>query len=249
MPDFYYQIKGRRDDGSFSDWHWPPLLSGKVTAENKKAARKCVEELHGQSFPMRVKQEDKDKFLYLLNIREIAPDDTRTQEYFDEKKCPQCDSTFKLIDIYNDGLRTPGGRDFCSHTCLAAYRERERTFDPTKQDDELGRHAAFIYRIYNLVENKSYIGQTKQAFTLRWYQHFYQGTGTPFHTAIANSQITDWQFSIVERVDIPDDVTDVKRFVDARERHWIDAFDTINNGYNTMSIAQPQVTQDQEISK
>jgi len=67
MPDFYYQIKGRRDDGSFSDWHWPPLLSGKVTAENKKAARKCVEELHGQSFPMRVKQEDKDKFLYLMN--------------------------------------------------------------------------------------------------------------------------------------------------------------------------------------
>jgi len=114
---------------------------------------------------------------------------------------------------------------------------------------ELGRHAAFIYRIYNLVENKSYIGQTKQAFTLRWYQHFYQGTGTPFHTAIANSQITDWQFSIVERVDIPDDVTDVKRFVDARERHWIDAFDTINNGYNTMSIAKPQVAQDQEISK
>ena len=140
--------------------HWPPLLSEK--RDNKKAARKCVEELHGQSFPMRVKQEDKDKFLYLLNVREIAPDDTRTQEYFDDKKCPQCDSTFKLIDIYNDGLRTPGGRDFCSHTCLAAYRERERTFDPTKQDDELGRHAAFIYRIYNLIENKSYIGQTKQ---------------------------------------------------------------------------------------
>ena len=117
MPDFYYQIKGRRDDGSFSDWHWPPLLSGKVTAENKKAARKCVEELHGQSFPMRVKQEDKDKFLYLLNIREIAPDDTRTQEYFDDKKCLQCDSTFKLIDIYNDGLRTPGGRDFIILLC------------------------------------------------------------------------------------------------------------------------------------
>ena len=235
MPDFYYQIKGRKADsygGSY--WHWPPLVAGKVTAKDKKEARTLINDMHEREFPLRVKREDRDKNPFLLNLREIMPDDKRTIELFEEKTCPQCDSRFRLIDIYNDDHNHPGGREFCSHLCKSAHAERHRAFDPSSEEN--ARHAAFIYRIYNIKEDKCYIGQTRQAFTLRWYQHFYQSSGTPFHEEIKRFELTDWQFSLLEQVQIPDDVRDVKNFIDGRERHWIGVFDSINNGYNTMTV-------------
>ena len=91
-----------------------------------------------------------------------------------------------------------------------------------------------IYRVFNRLTGMSYVGKTTQVFTLRWYQHFYHGGKCKFHDAIKASKKEDWDFSIIETVVTPKD-EDLDCFVATREQFWIDEFDSIENGYNTVT--------------
>ena len=73
-----------------------------------------------------------------------------------------------------------------------------------------------------------YIGKTSQVFTLRWYQHFYQSGDCKFHAAIKNSNFTDWSFDVIEIANSAEEVS-------IREQYWIDHYDSISNGYNSVS--------------
>ena len=99
MKQFYYQVKGKDpSEYSHSNWHWPPLFSGKVEADNKKQARLLIEDEYGRKFPLRVLSKDLEKEHYLLNIREIDSNDVKTLSLFDLKECKECGCKFRVID-------------------------------------------------------------------------------------------------------------------------------------------------------
>lgn len=227
MIDFYYQIKGK-DVSGFGNWAWPPVFSGRVTAENKKEAKLVIEEDYGREFPLRVLSKDIDNHEYLLRIQESSD---HTERLFEVKECKQCGNKFRTIDLYNDINESYKGDEFCREECRHLNYEDNRP--PRAVYD--GSEKPVIYGIRHVYTQQIYIGKTTQVFTLRWYQHFYHGGDTKFHQAIQDSDITDWEFKVLEQIIIPNDV-DSKTYIASREKHFIDMFDSIENGYNTMDI-------------
>lgn len=84
----------------------------------------------------------------------------------------------------------------------------------------------FIYRLYNKVSNKSYIGQTSRTVQARWYDHVYREKNfqTKLARAIRKYKITDWDVQTLETCN--------NDLLNQRERYWIKYYDSFNNGYN-----------------
>ena len=240
MPDFYYQIKARQDTANeYSRWIWPPVFSGMVTADDKKQARAAVDVEYGQKFPMRVLAKDIESAAFLLNIFEVSPDDSRTRELFEVKACKKCGGGFRIIDHYNNWMQRYAGRDFCSDACRDEYRKENdaRMFTATSMQ---GKCPPVIYKIENVKTGKVYVGKTTQPFTLRWWQHFFHGTDTVFHKAIKESKITDWNFSILEVVEVPEGVS-ASDHIFAREQYHIrDQGSMVPDGYNSATAKREE---------
>lgn len=163
--DFYYQIKAKSNDReSFSNWSFPPVFSGKVTADSKKSAKIIIEEEYGRNFPLRVLEKDLEKEHYLLSIQEIKADDERTKGLFDFRDCQQCGQRFRIIDLYNDHNEIYKGKDYCGHHC----RELHRLENIGDRGEWWNRNARpIIYQITNINTGLSYIGNhTSFYFTL-----------------------------------------------------------------------------------
>lgn len=234
MIEWYYQIKGKHGhDNYFSNWSFPPIFSGKVTAENKKEAHKIINEEYGKQFPLRVLSKDIESNDFLLCISEIK--DERTKGLFIVRSCLHCGTTFRVIDSYNNTNMSYKGPDYCSNECKTEAYEVKRYID-TGNNDLNGIHQPVIYRVYNHETGLSYIGKTTQAFTLRWYQHFYQSGDTKFHKAIKSTALEDWTFSIIEKIIIPKEMktkSEIEKYIFERERYWIVKLDCVKNGYNS----------------
>lgn len=86
----------------------------------------------------------------------------------------------------------------------------------------------FIYKITNIINNKSYIGQTVTSTKRRWILHKSEAKtdDTHFHRAIRKYGAESFVIEILEELD------DIE-FLNERERFWIMHFDTYNNGYNS----------------
>lgn len=85
-----------------------------------------------------------------------------------------------------------------------------------------------IYKITNKVNQKSYIGQSKN-IERRWQQHLYEAKNSKqiqytytIHKAFQKYGIENFSFEILELTDK----------LDEREVYWINYFNTYNNGYN-----------------
>lgn len=240
MSDFYYQIKGKQPspyNGEVDNWGWPPIFSGKVTATNKKQAKALIDDEYGRAFPQRVLKKDMGKHEYLINIREIQADDEMTIGLFELKECLHCSAGFRTIDLYNDVHEPYKGKEFCSSKCQVLYRAEGRS--ERFSSGMCGIETPVIYKVFNRETGMSYVGKTTQIFTLRWYQHFYQGGKNKFHNAIKTSKKEDWEFSIIETVVTPKG-EDQDYFVSVREQFWIDELDSIQNGYNTVTANKEQ---------
>lgn len=85
-----------------------------------------------------------------------------------------------------------------------------------------------IYRAYNIITKKSYIGQTIYTLSQRKYQHFYVAEkynhGYHFMRALRFYQKDDWEWEILEKVD--------KELANEKERFYIHKFNSFKNGYN-----------------
>lgn len=245
MKEFYYQIKGKRgsnDQIGFSHWVFPPIFSGKVSAADKKQARELINEEYGKVFPVRVLHKDIESNDFLLSIEEIK-EDSHLQKLFEPQKCEQCGNTFYVIDKYNDHNCRNKGYTFCSDVCK---EENGKMSQFGKMNEDLFNKSSIpvIYKITNKLTGLIYIGKTTQVFTLRWYQHFFQGGSNKFHEAIRKSKISDWIFEIHEIIVFPENLkedkdyrtylADREKFIIERERYWINYFNTIENGYNSI---------------
>lgn len=231
MKEFLYQIKGK-GEGGLGNWSWPPLFTGRVEAPDRKAAKALVEELYEREFPTRVLAKDLDSNMFLLSIKEIATDDHHTRRLFEVQTCKQCGRQFKMIEKY--AVNAPGGGfEFCCRGCADEWN--------CANGNHLseGFNLPVIYRITNKRTGMCYIGKTRQVFTLRWYQHFFQASETKFHKAVKGTPVTDWTFEVLEVVLITEEfrgkgTAEIDRFICSREKHYIAMYDSVQNGYNTV---------------
>lgn len=81
-----------------------------------------------------------------------------------------------------------------------------------------------IYKITNKVNNKSYIGQTRQSIQFRWNQHTSKRDNTYFHNAIQKYGKDNFEIEILEECDV--------EVLNEREIFYIAKYDTFKNGYN-----------------
>lgn len=237
MPEFYYQIKGRKLPGEegMSNWSWPPLYSNKIEANDKKHAKSLIEEEFGRSLPTRVLQKDWETNNFLLYIEELRDNDHR-RKFFDIRKCLYCENQYRPIDKYNDPFCDDKSHDYCSYKCKSDHYH-VNIANENYQRDITGKGSPIIYKITNKVTGLIYIGKTSQQFTLRWYQHFFQYGDCKFHTAIKESKLTDWNFEIIEIIELPDNIKlkeEMDDYILERESYWINHFDSVRKGYNTM---------------
>ncbi|WP_223515714.1 GIY-YIG nuclease family protein [Pseudomonas sp. GL-R-26] len=233
MAKFYYQIKGRQPAGPNreAEWAWPPVFSGMVEAETRKEAKGQVEELYDRQFPMRVLRSDMTDHAYLLHIQELSETDTYLLRRFEDTVCKECGTVFKLIDKYNDPNTETTSHDYCTESCKQAARFRD--VQEFRQVNE-GRFPAVIYQVRQKSTGRVYIGQTTQSFTLRWWQHLSNSTGCKFHSALGGSDITDWEFSVIEVIAYPEDCTNRAAYITQRESHWIETLLAVETGFNTV---------------
>lgn len=83
----------------------------------------------------------------------------------------------------------------------------------------------YIYLIENTLNQKKYVGQTKQRLSKRIYQHFQQarlGAETPLYHALRKYSRDTFRIVTLEETDL----------LDERERHYIELYNTYEEGYN-----------------
>lgn len=85
-----------------------------------------------------------------------------------------------------------------------------------------------IYKIVNIINNKIYVGQTKNSLEIRKKRHLNDvkyGSKLPIHTAIRKYGIENFKFETIEYCNIEN--------LDDREKFWIEKLNTLcKNGYN-----------------
>lgn len=84
----------------------------------------------------------------------------------------------------------------------------------------------YIYRIYNDVNEKSYIGLTTSAVETRWKKHLANSTFVKYHLYDAMRLYGVEHFFIETIETVNDDC------LTERERYWIQYYDSFHNGYN-----------------
>lgn len=231
MPDFYYQIKGREySEGSVS-WAWPPVFSGMVAAADRKKAKAQIEKNYGRKFPGRVLKTDQEQHAYLLHIREVEPDNDYLLRRFRKTVCKVCGTIFIPIDKYNDPHSDHQGLEYCSDHCSKEGRFREvQEFRLAHE----GKLPPVIYQVRQKSTGRVYVGQSIRPFTLRWWEHLTYPSESKFHETLRATPITDWEFSVLEVVSVPDDCKSKAGYITDRERYWIDALNAVVDGFNSV---------------
>ena len=84
----------------------------------------------------------------------------------------------------------------------------------------------YIYRIYNNINEKSYIGLTTNTVETRWKKHLANSSFVKYHLydAMRKYGVEHFFIETIEEVD--------SSLLSEREQYWIEHFDTFNNGYN-----------------
>lgn len=236
MKEFYYQIKGKKNlefyDSNYeqgtmpSNWVFPPIFVGKVSAEDRKEAHEKINQEYNKKFPLRVLTKDLESNDFLLAIQEMK-EGCYEESLFKDRVCEECGQKFRRVDLYNDNNNTYKGTCYCSEECNQIAREKRKLEEVVTGWNTSSGNLPVIYKITNKKTNMCYIGQTKQSFTLRWWQHFKWGnTNCKFYQAIKESSLIDWIFEIIEIVPEGEKLSE-------REQFYINKFNSIEQGYNT----------------
>lgn len=241
---FFYRVKipVLADDCYFGqEWNYKAFDIGYIEADSKSDAKKLIEQDYNEKMCQRSKSDDigiKNK--YLVQIYE--PNDYFDKIWNYEHTCEVCGQLYTKLqrDTAHDFKYIRG--EVCSELC-EERQSKIKSVSFSENFDFNGIHQAVIYRIYNKndIEQKSYIGKTTQAFTLRWYQHFFQTKNTKFHNAIRETNITDWSFEVIESFNFSgkdigyNDEKGYAKLLSEREQFWINQYDSLNNGYNSVS--------------
>lgn len=84
----------------------------------------------------------------------------------------------------------------------------------------------YIYRIYNDINDKSYIGLTTNTVETRWKKHLSNSAFVKYHLYDA-MRLYGVEHFFIETLEKVDD-----KNLAIREQYWIQKYDSFNNGYN-----------------
>lgn len=218
-------------DNPNSDW----VNAGVVLANNRPQAVLSVWEKYKNNsvFPA----ETTNQKPYVIKTSDITY--SNSDHYIGNNTCLECNREFTLIDKINLECSSRGNYKYCSVKCEEeSIKKKPRNFNLSS--DIFGFYSPCIYKITNKKTKKSYIGQTKEFFAIRWKSHFFniQTPNCKFAKAIKKYSVTDWTFEVVEIVDIPKEViikSEVNKIISEREMYWICHYNSINKGYNTLA--------------
>lgn len=88
-----------------------------------------------------------------------------------------------------------------------------------------------VYRIYDRLTGKNYIGQTSKPLNRRIYSHLHSKKSL-VGRAMKESDLQHFDVSVL-------DVCEDKVTADQSEKFWIEFYDSINNGYNVVAGGSP----------
>lgn len=238
--EFYFDIKARvNSDKDYSDWLWPPIWSGKIEAKDRKTARNLIDEEYNRSFSMRFSSKNPDE-PFLLSIKDMTP---HLAKRFEILTCEVCGCDFTLNDkhITNDNLN----HNVCSVDCYNEFSAVRRSECVLDYNSNNYLNPPVIYKITNAKTGMCYVGKSIRSFTLRWWEHIKagkmigsSGSNHKFYSAINNSKLTDWIYQVIEVIEnYPDEsfsYMEKEKYITYRESFWINEFDCIKNGYNSV---------------
>lgn len=89
-----------------------------------------------------------------------------------------------------------------------------------------------IYKIYNTINNKLYIGQTTKTAEKRFSEHLKNadtGKRGRLYNAMRKHGLSNFFVEVVENIDVCDNYKEV---LDEREKFWINYYGSVESGYN-----------------
>lgn len=237
--NFFYRImfflqKDPKD--TFSFWDKEIIDIGYIEAIDRKEARKKLEKIYDTNFSLRMQKKDrfiKDfKMLQLFN-----PSNYYDDFWLGKRKCKNCNKEFTRLERDRATDFEYIKNDFCSKECEEEFTEK-KIIEYNNDNNAIRRNDGYIYLIENKVNNMFYVGQTTQVFTLRWYQHFYQSNNLndKFHKAIKETNIKEWNFSILEVIKNKNGIKEMKEILNERENFYIKKFNSVEKGYNSTVV-------------
>lgn len=239
---FYYIIKGRSES---MGWCWPPLYSEFMCAKSTKELRDRVNQEFLSNFPSRVCKGNESNFM--IYAKKISSEKMNLSliERAVFRTCKLCGTEYRIIDKYND----INGNSPCETYCCRNCRINDERPSFTEDDINQIRYSIpVIYKIYNNKTKMSYIGKTTKVFTYRLFQHFYQKKKTKLSKAIFDSNLADWEISVLEQISSLENEmpAETAKRIALREQYWINHYDSINNGYNMINSTLDSQDQDCE---
>ena len=229
MKKFFYYLMIENPKSEWSLDKWIRIWHDVIEALDKKSAKKLIEEDYSVIIAEKVSVKTKLKPDFRIFITELTPH--WEEHWLKIRECKSCNTTYTLLEV-----KQTGGYANIEHCSAECKRLERRETDFGDYSAGYSEHRPCIYKIFNKKSGKVYIGQTTQCFTLRWYQHFFQSTDTKFHQAIKGSQPKDWTFEVLEVFY----EQDFKTILSQREQFWIDHFDSINSGYNSVKSSSKE---------
>lgn len=212
MKCYFYRVR------IYESYSWGEALKGIVYAESTKIAKLKVAELLKEETTIEIIKKKNHEYIngdFKLTVIECT-------EYWENywtapKTCKECACEYIVIDYYRNGISASG--EHCSEECRLRFRLTQRQ-ESYENYVLANKHPAIIYKITHKPSNQIYIGQTLQAFTLRWYQHFFHAGETKFHKLIKGTSPTEWTFEVQEII------TDKKdqNFINQRNCFWPRAY-------------------------
>ena len=161
----------------------------------------------------------------------------RVQRIYDEqgklikKECTECKRILPLEEYQRESKVKDGYRSKCKSCANKRYIERNKskelyikTITPEVKTEVYG----IIYVVFNLYSRRHYIGQTTRTFDDRYPNGWLEAH---IHKKEVQEDLNKYgkdSFGIVKIYDIAYN----KEHLDLLEAHYIDKFNSYNNGYN-----------------
>jgi hypothetical protein len=229
MKKYFFYLMVQNPESTWMYDKWLKVWHDIIEAPDKKAAKEKIASDNGCILSEKVSKKIKEAPDYRIFIAELSP--YWEDHWLKVRQCKNCHAEYTLLEGRQN--QTYSNYEYCSVDCKN-FERRHIDFGAYESN---GAHQPVIYKITNSKTQKCYIGKTTQCFTLRWYQHFFQLTETKFHKAIRESQPSDWIFQVLEVIY----EKDYKALLASREQYWIDQYDSIQDGYNSVkSVILPE---------
>ena len=101
---------------------------------------------------------------------------------------------------------------------------------------ETGMYEGYIYKIYNDINDKVYIGQTYTTIDYRWQKHKYESKNaektSAFHNALKRHGVSHFTPALVQKIESKT-LSELIRMLDAQEIYYIDFYNSYYDGYNS----------------